>query len=254
MPDACDGVVDHAVLFLKKRDGIDKALKIARYTSKLLLATRLKGSTTEFAKSLKSFETSVGVSRKAFRLGKFLQNVSELRNKSPTSLLSLLDILANAGEGCYYFIEQFVWLVKAGAIDKRHGPLLQKMSAWAELIGYVGSVTLKSLHLAALLEREAQLVEEVGLQAASIYEMSQQMPSRSSEDASLDLASLREALAEVELKRMLKGLALVQDLADALLALNDIREFEGVLGRSDVLAAAGLLSALISAHKNWISC
>jgi hypothetical protein len=40
-----------------------QVLKIIRYTSKLLLATALKDSTSEFGVRLKEFEASVGTSR-----------------------------------------------------------------------------------------------------------------------------------------------------------------------------------------------
>jgi len=40
-----------------------QVLKIIRYTSKLLLATALKDSTSEFGARLKEFEASVGTSR-----------------------------------------------------------------------------------------------------------------------------------------------------------------------------------------------
>lgn len=53
--------LDHVVGFLQKREGIDKTLKLIRYTSRLVAAYAPKGSDTynRFA----SLEKSVGVSR-----------------------------------------------------------------------------------------------------------------------------------------------------------------------------------------------
>ena len=104
--------LDRVVLFLQKRDGTDKTLKVARYTVKILLATSFRDSTSETAVRLKNFESSVGVSRKAFRIGKFLQDVNILRKMPWAGAEGALEVLASGGEGIYYFIEQFVWLVR----------------------------------------------------------------------------------------------------------------------------------------------
>ncbi|KAL0314730.1 UNVERIFIED_CONTAM: Peroxisomal membrane protein 11A [Sesamum angustifolium] len=53
---------------------------------------------------------------------------------------------------------------------------------------------------------------------------------------------------------MMKRLSMVQDLADGLMALADIRDGRGRLSTPLLVSSAGLLSALISTHKNWISC
>lgn len=52
-------------------------------------------------------------------------------------------------------------LVKAGVIPPRHARLFSLISAWAELVGYVGSITLCALRIAAALERERALTEEL---------------------------------------------------------------------------------------------
>ena len=52
-------------------------------------------------------------------------------------------------------------LVKAGLLDKKYAKRFSTISAWAELIGYVGNVTLNSLRIAAALERELMLTKEL---------------------------------------------------------------------------------------------
>lgn len=47
--------------------------------------------------------------RKAYRLGKFLQDVNNMRKSNATGHLALLELVAYGGEGVYYFIEQIVW-------------------------------------------------------------------------------------------------------------------------------------------------
>lgn len=52
-------------------------------------------------------------------------------------------------------------LVKAGVIPPQHARLFSLISAWAELVGYVGSITLCALRIAAAMERERALTEEL---------------------------------------------------------------------------------------------
>ena len=52
-------------------------------------------------------------------------------------------------------------LVKAGLLDKKYAKRFSTISAWAELVGYVGNVTLNSLRIAAALERELMLTKEL---------------------------------------------------------------------------------------------
>lgn len=49
--------------------------------------------------------------RKAYRLGKFLQDVNSVRKMKAwtNSSLALLELVAYAGEGTYYFLDQFLW-------------------------------------------------------------------------------------------------------------------------------------------------
>ncbi|KZV20202.1 peroxisomal biogenesis factor 11 family protein [Dorcoceras hygrometricum] len=228
----------HLEIYLAKRDGVDKLLKISRYTTKIILASSIF-TQQPLVTRLKSFESSVGISRKAFRLGKFVQDVNALRSTCLTDRLDLfLSVIAYGGEGLYYFIEQFVWLGKAGLIDKRHLPALQKWSAWCEFVGYFGSVSLKVRELRTLDAEEKCLV------------------------SSLDLAMLRGIACEEEEgklrklrdKKVMKRLSVVQDFADGFMSLADSRDGRGMLSSPVLVSAAGLLSALISSHKNWVSC
>ncbi|KAK9821987.1 hypothetical protein WJX81_003471 [Elliptochloris bilobata] len=234
-------VLDKTVTFLAKRDGIDKVLKVIRYTSKLLLATALRDSSSELSARLRDFEGSVGTSRKAYRLGKWLADVNAVR-KTPLSVrYSYLEILASGGEGIYYFVEQLTWLVKAGLLDKRHARRFALTSAWAELLGYCGNVALNALRISAALEREHALAQELLRRK------------KEGEQAEHGDSALRLELQQLRARRMLRTLAVVQDLADALLALNDVRDGKGSLANPVLLCMAGLLSAGISFRKNWMA-
>lgn len=216
----------HLEAYLARRDGVDKLLKISRYAARLALAA---GPLPPPASArLKSFESSLGLSRKAFRLGKFVQDVNALR-AHPGPLPPPFVLLAYGGEGVYYFIEQFVWLAKAGLLPAHLLPRLQRLSAWAELLGYVGSITIK-------LEEVTKMESSIKMRLAE------------------GCGEENEAVRTMRGKLLLKRLSVVQDVADAFMALGDVTNGKGLLGSSTLTASAGLLSALISTHKNWNSC
>ncbi|KZV16589.1 peroxisomal biogenesis factor, partial [Dorcoceras hygrometricum] len=108
--------------------------------------------------------------------------------------------------------KRFVWLGKAGLIDKSHLPALQKWSAWCEFVGYFGSVSLKVRELRTLDAEEKCLV------------------------SSLDLAMLRGIACEEEEgklrklrdKKVMKRLSVVQDFADGFMSLADSRDGRGM--------------------------
>lgn len=216
----------HLETYLSRRDGVDKLLKISRYAAKIALASSLPPETLK--PRLKSFESSVGLSRKAFRLGKFIQDVNALHSSSSRSISAvdlLLSTAAYGGEGVYYFLEQLVWLSKSGLLSPALAGKCEKISCWAELIGYVGSITLK--------------VKEMGKIRSIIA------GSKDGED--IGMRKLRDKL-------FLKQLSLVQDLSDGLMVVGDVWDGKGLLRDPLLMAMAGMLSALISTHKNWISC
>eukprot|EP00983_Pelagomonas_calceolata_P071084 1151051-Pelagomonas_calceolata.AAC.2 len=71
---------------------------------------------------------------KAFRLGKFLQDVNAIRHSRTTGYLAILELIAYGGEGVYYFIEQLAWgtlvdMVRAASWNSWHG-------AWTGLANF----------------------------------------------------------------------------------------------------------------------
>lgn len=235
-------LLDNTVAFLKKRDGVDKTLKIIRYTTKVLLATSLEGSRSQAATRLRRFEKSVGTSRKAFKLGKFLQAVNALRKTPLRAPYGALAWAASTGEAAYYFLEQIQWLVAAGVLPERLSGRIVRVSACVELLSYIASIWLGALRINAILERELALLGELRRR--------QKLGGSSPEEE----RALRAEIALLRSRRALRTLGLLQDLADSLLALADLREGGGrggLLGHKGALAAAGLLSGALSFYKNW---
>lgn len=228
----------HLESYLSKRDGVDKLLKITRYATKIILSSNISKHPSIHTR-LKTFETNVGISRKAFRIGKFIQDVNSLRSLNPaTKQEFIMALIAYSCEGLYYFVEQFVWLVKSGLLDKKYGYKLQLISAWAELFGYFGSVCLKVKELDRIKRDEECLVSSI------------EIKSLRGEGEGVEVDKLRK----VREKKMLKKLSVVQDVADGLMAVADVRDGKGVLSGPLLLACAGMVSAVISTHKNWVSC
>ncbi|KAF7837454.1 peroxisomal membrane protein 11A [Senna tora] len=227
---------NHLEAYLAKRDGVDKLLKISRYATKVILASSVIQGNPTLSLRLKTFESSVGVSRKAFRLGKFVQDLNALRNsRSDSKQEWVLSIIAYGGEGLYYFVEQFIWLAKSGLIDAKHSKNLQKISAWAEFIGYFGSIALKLGDLRHICDDEEILKSRIEVAITKGI---------GCQDEEVKLSKLRE-------KKLMKKLSLVQDLADGFMTLDDIMDGKGPFSRPLLVSSAGLLSALISTHKNW---
>ncbi|KAK2660484.1 hypothetical protein Ddye_007017 [Dipteronia dyeriana] len=113
-------LLNHLEAHLAKIEGVDKLLKISNYATKIILASSFLPETSTLVRRLKSFESSVEVSRKAFRIGKFIQCINALRNSHFDSKQELfLSVVANVGECLYYFVEQFIWLVYSGLIDHK---------------------------------------------------------------------------------------------------------------------------------------
>mmetsp|Transcript_1377 Transcript_1377/g.3309 ORF Transcript_1377/g.3309 Transcript_1377/m.3309 type:complete len:265 (+) Transcript_1377:62-856(+) len=259
-------LADRASLFLQKREGIDKALKLIRYTARLVAATSPE---SELQRRCSAFEKSVGVSRKAFRLGKFLQDVNAIRHSRTTGYLAILELIAYGGEGVYYFIEQLAWLIKAGAISKESEEELSKISAWAELLGYMANICLSSIKIRNInrrlrsLQGKTEQTQKCLQRDSSSSSISTSITSThasqpgfskgaseggAAQDVSAQLAMLRAAKATCVL-------AIVQDTADALIAINDIRGGKDVFLRHPAtLAVAGLVSGCISFRKNWRAC
>lgn len=237
--------LEKTVAFLQKREGIDKALKIIRYTSRLIAAVSPEGS--EMQKRFDMLQANVGNSRKAYRLGKFLQNVHGLRRSSVWAaarggsrrdfLLGVLEAVTCTGEGVYYFLDQFLWLMKAGFISKAMERRLSKISAYAEAAGYAANIAL-NLHRLRVMQ-----LQQLILVSRLVQRQKDGEPPDA--DALRQLAALRSA-------RVLRAAFVAQDLADGLIALSDITDgrYER-MSHPVVLALAGLVSAAVSSYKNW---
>lgn len=105
-------------------------------------------------------------------------------------------------------------------------------------MGYIGSISLKFRDLNRLLEDEACLKARIEIA------VTRGNGNREEE----------EKMKKLRSKLLMKKLSIVQDFADGFMALADIRDGKGRFSGPLLISCAGLISALISTHKNWISC
>eukprot|EP00878_Enallax_costatus_P026434 GHUV01028367.1.p1 GENE.GHUV01028367.1~~GHUV01028367.1.p1 ORF type:complete len:229 (+),score=55.22 GHUV01028367.1:247-933(+) len=180
--------------------------------------------------------------RKAYRLGKFLQDVNSARKMKAwtSSSLALLELVAYAGEGTYYFLDQFLWLMKAGFIPKHNESSVSKVSAWAEVVGYAANIILSLNKYQQLVHQEQALARKID----SLW--------KDSVDGSTVDPSLTAQLSLLRSARLLRLALIVQDLADSMTAINDITggRYRGI-NHPVLLACAGLVSAAVSSYKYW---
>ncbi|KAK4837621.1 hypothetical protein QYF36_006965 [Acer negundo] len=211
--------LNHLEAYLAKRDGIHKLLQISSYVTKIILASSVLPQTLPLTWRLKSFESSVGMSRKAFKLGKFIQPINDFRNSRFESKQEfVLSAIASVGDSLSLFLEQFIWLAKSGAMDDKHLHHLEKISAWADLIGHIINISLTLREWIAISKESSE------------HRIMKKM-------------------------KLMKKLSIFQDLSGLLIALADIRDGKGRLSSEPLLlASAGLFSALITTHKIWTSC
>ncbi|KHN46501.1 Peroxisomal membrane protein 11B [Glycine soja] len=149
--------VDKLVIFLAKRDGIDKLVKTFQYVSKLV-NWHVEATHPDTSKRFKQWEVASGLSRKAFRTGRFLTGFNVLRrNPGSTLSLRLLAVLSNAGEMVYFFFDHFLWLARIGTIDASLAKKMSFISAFGESVGYVFFIIADFIMLKEGLKAERKL-------------------------------------------------------------------------------------------------
>ncbi|KAL5825407.1 hypothetical protein ACOSQ3_021470 [Xanthoceras sorbifolium] len=157
-------LLDHLEAYLAKPGGVDNLLQISGYVTKIILASSLVPQTLPLTWKLKSFESSIGMSRKALKIGKFIKPINAFRNSRLESKEDIiLSVIASGGDSLHLFIEQFIWLAKSGLIDDKHLRNLQKMSAWAELIGYIASISLTLRKWIAISKEDEQRMKKLSI-------------------------------------------------------------------------------------------
>lgn len=228
--------VDKLVIFLAKRDGIDKLVKTFQYVSKLVhwhVEARYPG----VANRAKQWEVASGLSRKAFRSGRFLTGFNTLRrNPGSTPLFRFLAVFANAGEMVYFFFDHFLWLSRIGVIDAGLARRMSFISAFGESLGYVFFIIADSI-----------IIKE-GLAKQRILQADASDKDFQNEKA----AEQNEAISKIRADRVMRLMAVSANVADLVIGLADI-EPNPLCNHAVTLGISGLVSAWAGWYRNWPS-
>lgn len=217
--------VDKLVIFLAKRDGIDKLVKTFQYVSKLV-HYRIEKSHPDYANRAKQWEVAAGLSRKAFRSGRFLTGFNALRRSpGPTPGFRLLAVLANGGEMVYWFFDHFLWLSRIGVLDARLARRLSFVSAFGESFGYVFFIISDLILIRDGIRAEKRIGE--------------------GKEESERVRKIRE-------ERVMRLMGMAANLADLIIAVADI-EPNPFCNHAITLGISGLVSAWAGWYRNWPS-
>lgn len=223
-----DDTVDKLVIFLAKRDGIDKLVKTFQYVSKLV-HWQTEPTNPDIARRFKHWEVSSGLSRKAFRTGRFLTGFNTLRRNTPsTPILRFLATLGNAGEMVYFFFDHLLWLSRIGTLEPKLAKKMSFISAFGESFGYVFFIVSDFILIKEGVEMERKLVASA------------------SEDKSA------EKIRKIRGDRIMRLMAVAANVADLIIALAEI-EPNPFCCHSVTLGISGLVSAWAGWYRNWPS-
>ncbi|XP_042060380.1 peroxisomal membrane protein 11-4-like [Salvia splendens] len=215
--------VDKLVIFLAKRDGIDKLVKTFQYVSKLV-HYQIEKSHPDYAGRAKQWEVAAGLSRKAFRSGRFLTGFNALRRSpGPTPGFRLLAVLANAGEMVYFFFDHFLWLSRIGVLDARLARRMSFVSAFGESFGYVFFIIADLIMIRDGIREERRIGDGDG-----------------------------KAVRKIRAERVMRLMGVAANVADLFIAVADI-EPNPFCNHVITLGISGLVSAWAGWYRNWPS-
>lgn len=223
--------VDKLVIFLAKRDGIDKLVKTFQYVSKLV-HWQVENKHPDLANRFKQWEVASGLSRKAFRTGRFLTGFNSLRRGPGSSPgFRVLAVLGNAGEMVYFFFDHFLWLSRIGTLDPTLARKMSFISAFGESFGYVFFMIADLIMLKRELEQEKELLNKSKLE---------------------EEADTEKSIRRIRGDRIMRLMSVAANLADLLIALADI-EPNPFCNHTVTLGISGLVSAWAGWYRNWPS-
>ncbi|MQM16952.1 hypothetical protein Taro_049912 [Colocasia esculenta] len=230
-PRAMGDTVDKLVVFLAKRDGIDKLVKTFQYVSKLV-HWHAEAAHPDVARRAKQWEVASGLSRKAFRTGRFLTGFNALRRgPGATPLFRLLAVFANGGEMVYFFFDHILWLARVGVVDPGLARRMSYISAFGESVGYVFFIIADFVLIRQGMAEERRLRRAV---------------------AAGEIKAAEEKLRRIRADRVMRLMAVAANLADLVIGVADI-EPNPFCNHAVTLGISGLVSAWAGWYRNWPS-
>ncbi|KAL1362476.1 hypothetical protein HN51_010724 [Arachis hypogaea] len=237
--------VDKLVIFLAKRDGIDKLVKTFQYVSKLV-NYHVESTDSDMAKRFKNWEVASGLSRKAFRTGRFLTGFNALRrNPGSSNTLRLLAVLGNAGEMVYFFFDHFLWLSRIGTIDAKLAKKMSFISAFGESVGYIFFIIGDFILMRQGLKEEMKLKRRI--RSSNDNSKNDEKESKGEE-----VEELKKRVQKIKGDRVMRLMAVAANVADLFIAVAEI-EPNPFCNHTITLGISGLVSAWAGWYRNWPS-
>nr|PNR57495.1 hypothetical protein PHYPA_004489 [Physcomitrium patens] len=234
------------VLFLAKRDGIDKVVKTLQYAGKLAHWS-LEERNPILAARYKNLEVAAGLSRKAHRAGRSLTGFSTLRSTTyPDLTIQLLTIFGFSGEMVYWLFDHFTWLSKVGVLNAGLAAKTIYISSFGESVGYIFFITIDVI----LIKR--------GMQAEAVYkkqltklEASEDPTLMTEESATLvQVQSLKAKISGIKMQRVMSTMSIIARTSDLIIALSVI-DPNPFVSHTITLGLSGLASAWAGWHQQW---
>ncbi|CAK9262904.1 unnamed protein product [Sphagnum jensenii] len=254
--------LDKLVAFLAKRDGIDKLVKTFQYIGKLS-HYHLQESHPALANRFQKLEIASGLSRKAFRTGRFLTGYNALRTTTyyPDWKLQTLAVLGNGGEMVYWFFDHFVWLARVGVLDSHLANRLCYVSCFGEAFCYIFFTMAELIVIRRGLEAEWKCkkeLEELLVEEESCSKLAgSSVISSSASNAGVSLVAVTERIKQVKvqiskirLQRVMSVMAITAYIADLLIALAVV-DPNPFVNHAITLGLSGLASAWAGWYRNW---
>ncbi|KAF8412989.1 hypothetical protein HHK36_000961 [Tetracentron sinense] len=224
--------LDKLVIFLAKRDGIDKLVKTLQYVSKIV-HWHLETTNPDTARRAKQWEVASGLSRKAFRSGRFLTGFNSIRrNPGSTPTFRFLSVLANAGEMVYFFFDHFLWVSRIGVLDSKLAMKMSFISAFGEAFGYIFFIISDFIIIKEGLEAQRKLSLEPEMEK---------------------IAETKENIRKIFADRVMRLMAMAANIADLVIAVADI-EPNPVCNHAVTLGISGLVSAWAGCFRHKSNC
>ncbi|CAF1708940.1 unnamed protein product [Brassica oleracea var. botrytis] len=222
--------VDKLVVFLAKRDGIDKLVKTFQYVAKLA-CWHVEATRPDAAERFKKWEVASGLSRKAFsRTGRSLTGFNALRrNPGATPVIRFLAVLANSGEMVYFFFDHFLWLSRIGTLDPKIAKKMSFISAFGESFGYVFFIIIDCIFIRQRLRSLKRL--------------------RTNDEPKEEVSG---KVSEIQGDIVMRLMGISANVADLIIALAEIQP-NPFCNHTVTLGISGLVSAWAGWYRNWPS-
>ncbi|KAE8710658.1 Peroxisomal membrane protein 11-4 [Hibiscus syriacus] len=210
-------------------------VKTFQYVSKLV-NWQVEATHPDLATRFKQWEVASGLSRKAFRTGRFLTGFNALRrNPGSTPSFKLLAVLANAGEMVYFFFDHFLWLSRIGTLDAKLAKRMSFISAFGEAFGYVFFIVSDLIVMKQGVEAERKFIAL-----------------KEEEDDDEDSKEAKQKIRKIRGDRVMRLMAVAANVADLIIALAEI-EPNPFCNHPLSLGVSGLVSAWAGWYRNWPS-